>query len=126
MKKLADVLPESDGDAIKGLNILLRKVKVSRALKDYGLKEDDVEKAAEIAVRNPYWNPRVVEKEPITELLRRRTRKTRTSASICNLFPFRSSFNVERGRTRAHRQHSFVGYASRKPRISDVTQSARG
>jgi alcohol dehydrogenase class IV len=71
MKKLADALPESGGDAITGLNVLLGKVKVSRALKDYGLKEDDIEKAAEIAVRNPYWNPRVVEKEPIMELLRR-------------------------------------------------------
>jgi alcohol dehydrogenase class IV len=57
VKKLADVLPESGGDAIKGLNVLLGKVKVSRALKDYDLKEDDVEKAAELAVGNPYWNP---------------------------------------------------------------------
>jgi alcohol dehydrogenase class IV len=35
VKKLADILPESGGDAIKGLDVLLGKVKVSRALKDY-------------------------------------------------------------------------------------------
>lgn len=71
MKKLADVLPESNGDAIHGLNVLLEKLGVKRALKDYGLKEEDVDKAADIAVGNPYWNPRSVEREPVRELIRR-------------------------------------------------------
>ncbi|KAK4900384.1 hypothetical protein LTR27_002609 [Elasticomyces elasticus] len=71
MKQLADVLPESDGDAIKGLNVLLTKLKVKRGLKDFGMKEEDVDKAAEIAVSNPYWNPRDIEKEPLRETIRR-------------------------------------------------------
>lgn len=71
MKKIAEVLPGSDGDAIKGLNILLERLKVKRGLKDFGFKEEDVDKAAEIAVSNPYWNPRPVEKGPIRELIRR-------------------------------------------------------
>ncbi|KAK5126603.1 hypothetical protein LTR85_009537 [Meristemomyces frigidus] len=71
MKKLADVLPGSDGDAIKGLNILLTKLKVKRGLKDFGMKEEDVDKAAGIAVGNPYWNPREIEKEPLRETIRR-------------------------------------------------------
>ncbi|PSS15269.1 hypothetical protein M430DRAFT_104788 [Amorphotheca resinae ATCC 22711] len=71
MAKLAAVLPGSDGDAIKGLNILLERLQVKRGLKDFGFKEEDVDKAAEIAVSNPYWNPRAVEKEPLRELLRR-------------------------------------------------------
>ena len=71
MKKIAEVLPGSDGDAIKGLNLLLGRLKVKRGLKDFGFKEEDVDKAAEIAVSNPYWNPRPVEKAPIRELLRR-------------------------------------------------------
>lgn len=70
-KKLADVLPESNGDAIKGLNVLLGKLKVTKALKGYGLNEEDLNKAAKIVVSDPYWNPRVVEKGPIRELLRR-------------------------------------------------------
>ncbi|KAK5700953.1 hypothetical protein LTR97_005471 [Elasticomyces elasticus] len=71
MKQLAEVLPESDGDAIKGLNVLLTKLKVKRGLKDFGMKEEDVDKAAEIAVSNPYWNPRDIEKEPLRETMRR-------------------------------------------------------
>ncbi len=71
MKQLAEALPESNGDAIRGLNVLLTKLKVKRGLKEFGMKESDVDKAAEIAVSNPYWNPREIEKGPIRELIRR-------------------------------------------------------
>ncbi|EJU05100.1 maleylacetate reductase [Dacryopinax primogenitus] len=71
MHKLADALPGSDGDAIHGLNILLTKLKVKRGLKEFGMKEEDVDKAAEIATRNPYWNPRDIEKDKIREVIRR-------------------------------------------------------
>jgi alcohol dehydrogenase class IV len=71
MAQLAAVLPESNGDAINGLNVLLTKLKIKRGLKDFGFKEEDVDKAADIAVANPYWNPREVEREPIRELIRR-------------------------------------------------------
>ncbi|KAF3933052.1 hypothetical protein ABW20_dc0107301 [Dactylellina cionopaga] len=71
LAKLADALPESDGDPVNGLNILLNKLGVKRALKDYGMKEEDVEKAAEIATSNPYYNPREIKKAEIQELIRR-------------------------------------------------------
>jgi alcohol dehydrogenase class IV len=71
MKILADNLPESNGDAIYGLNVLLSKLKVKKGLKDFGMKEDDIDKAADIAVSNPYWNPRSVQRAPIRELIRR-------------------------------------------------------
>ena len=71
MKQLAVALPESDGDAIQGLNVLLTKLKVKRGLKDFGMKETDIDRAADIAVSNPYWNPREIEKGPIRELIRR-------------------------------------------------------
>src|SRR5271170_6874864 len=71
MEQLATVLPGSDGDATKGLNILLDKLKVKRGLKDFGMKEEDIDKAADIAVSNQYPNPRVVERAPIRELIRR-------------------------------------------------------
>lgn len=71
MAKLAEALPESNGDAIQGLNVLLEKLKVKRGLKEFGMKEGDVDKAADIAVSNPYWNPREIEREPIRELIRR-------------------------------------------------------
>lgn len=71
MAKLAEALPGSDGDAIKGLNLLLEKLKVKRGLREFGFKEEDVDKAADIAVSNPYWNPREIERGPVRELIRR-------------------------------------------------------
>src|SRR5205085_3492321 len=49
MAELASVLPESNGDATRGLNVLLEKLQVKRGLKEFGMKEEDVDKAAEIA-----------------------------------------------------------------------------
>ena len=34
-------------------------------------KEEDADKAAEIAVSNPYYNPRDIEKVPLRETIRR-------------------------------------------------------
>jgi len=75
MKKLAEVFPKTtentDGNAINGLNKLLTDLKVKRGLKDYGMKEEDIEKATDIAMSKPYWNPREIEKPLLQELLRR-------------------------------------------------------
>lgn len=71
MAKLAEALPGSDGDAIKGLNVLLENIKVKKGLKEFGMQESDINKAADIAVSNPYWNPREIQREPVGELIRR-------------------------------------------------------
>lgn len=71
MAVLAEVLPGSEGDAIKGLNVLLERLQVKRGAKEFGMQESDVERAADIAVSNPYWNPREIQREPIRELIRR-------------------------------------------------------
>ena len=71
MKKIASVLPESDGDGIQGLNVLLKKLGVKRALKEFGMREEDVKRAGELAVRNEYPNPRVLERSKIEEVVRR-------------------------------------------------------
>ncbi|CAH0051731.1 unnamed protein product [Clonostachys solani] len=72
MDALSKVLPESNGDAVHGLNVLLTKLEVKRDLKSFGMKEEDVAKAAEIALSNPYWNPRKVDnRDAIQELIRR-------------------------------------------------------
>ncbi|KAF5008123.1 hypothetical protein FDECE_5607 [Fusarium decemcellulare] len=71
MKQLAEALPGSDGDAVRGLNNLLSKINVERSLKALGMKESDIDKAADIAVSKPYWNPRPVERTAIRELIRR-------------------------------------------------------
>lgn len=71
MRALAEVLPGSGGDAIHGLNVLLDRLPVKRGLKDLGMREADIDRAAEAALSSPYWNPRQIEKEPIRELIRR-------------------------------------------------------
>lgn len=71
LARLADALPGSNGDAVKGLNVLLDSLGVKRALTEFGMKESDVDKAAEIATSNPYYNPREIKKDEIRELIRR-------------------------------------------------------
>lgn len=71
INKLAEALPESNGDAIHGLNVLLSKLKVKRGLKNFGMKKEVIDGAAGIVVTNPYWNPREIARAPIRELIRR-------------------------------------------------------
>jgi len=74
-KKLSRAFTGSeDGDPIKGLNKImgnLSKGGVKRALKDVGMPEEGIDKAAEAAVKNPYWNPREIQKDGIKEVIRR-------------------------------------------------------
>ncbi len=39
------------------------------ALRDIGMREQDLDRAADIALASPYWNPRPIERAPIRELL---------------------------------------------------------
>jgi alcohol dehydrogenase class IV len=71
MDQLAKVFPDSQGDAITGMNLLLEKLKVKRALKDFGMKETDIDKATEIAMQAQYPNPRSLQKGALRELVRR-------------------------------------------------------
>lgn len=71
MHKLAEVLPGSDGDAVKGLNVLLDKLRVKRSLKELGMKKEDVERVTAVAMKAMYWNPREVEEGGVREILRR-------------------------------------------------------
>jgi alcohol dehydrogenase class IV len=71
MAKLANVLPGSNGDPIAGVNLLLETLKVKRALKDFGFREEDIDKATDIAIKSPYYNPRRVDQDLIRELIRR-------------------------------------------------------
>ena len=71
MADLAEVLPGSEGDAVKGLNVLLERLGVERALQKYGMREEQVAEAAAIAMENKYVNVRDVDQEKIRELIRR-------------------------------------------------------
>jgi alcohol dehydrogenase class IV len=58
------------GDSGPGaLRALSEKIGAPTALKDIGMPEDGIDKAADYAAENPYWNPRPVEREAIRDLI---------------------------------------------------------
>jgi maleylacetate reductase len=67
MKRIARAL--GSDDAAVGVYQLAKENGAPTALKDIGMRAEDVEKAADIASANPYWNPRPVEREAILALL---------------------------------------------------------
>ena len=71
MELLASVFPGSDGDAVRGLNLLLDRLRAPRALKDFGLKESDLDNATQKALSARYPNPRELQADEIRELLGR-------------------------------------------------------
>ena len=56
-------------DAARGLHALARVLGAPLALKDIGMREIDLDRAAEITTKAPYYNPRPVEYEAIRKLL---------------------------------------------------------
>lgn len=59
------------GDLGGGLYDFSTTIGAPLALRDLGLRETDLDRAADIAVKNPYWNPRPVERDGIRALLQR-------------------------------------------------------
>ena len=72
MRRIARALG-SQG-AAEGLQALARDNGAPHALKDIGMREEDLDRAADLAVRNPYWNPRpfgLADRDAIRALLQR-------------------------------------------------------
>jgi alcohol dehydrogenase class IV len=67
MARVADALGAPDAPA--GLYDLAVSVGAKSALKDIGLAEADLDRAAEIATRNPYANPRPVTRQGVRALI---------------------------------------------------------
>ena len=67
MQAAADALGAQD--AARGLYALARALGAPVALKDIGMRETDLDRAAEIATKSPYYNPRPVEYGAIRKLL---------------------------------------------------------
>jgi alcohol dehydrogenase class IV len=58
-------------DAARGLHDLARKLAAPASLREIGMPESGIDQAADLAVKNPYWNPRPIEREAIRELIAR-------------------------------------------------------
>ena len=58
-------------DAALGLYDLARKLAAPASLREIGMPESGIDQAADLAVKNPYWNPRGIEREAIRDLIAR-------------------------------------------------------
>jgi maleylacetate reductase len=58
-------------DAALGLHDLARELAAPASLREIGMPESGIDRAADLAVKNPYWNPRGIEREAIRELIAR-------------------------------------------------------
>jgi maleylacetate reductase len=67
MRRVARALGAEE--AARGLHELARRLGAPLALRELGLEQADLDRAAEIASREPYPNPRPVEREGIRKLL---------------------------------------------------------
>lgn len=68
------------GDLGGGLYDLATQLGAPRALRDLGVSAADLEKAADLAVKNPYWNPREITRDGILHLLTGALNGTRPNA----------------------------------------------
>lgn len=69
VEELAPVVELFGSSAGGGLYDFAVSIGAPSALKDLGLTETDLEKATDLAVQNPYWNPRPIERSAIRMLL---------------------------------------------------------
>jgi maleylacetate reductase len=69
MARIAQALSASN--AAEGLYDLAGRLGAKRALRDLGMPEDGIDRATDLAVTNPYWNPRPIEREAIRALIAR-------------------------------------------------------
>ena len=63
-----------------GLYQLNEELGVPQGLREIGLGEADLDYACKVALSNPYWNPRPIEKEPLRALLQRAWEGARPTA----------------------------------------------
>jgi len=62
----ADIFGGSIGG---GLWDFAKTIGAPLSLKEFGLSQADLDRAASIAVENPYWNPRPIDRDSIRALL---------------------------------------------------------
>ncbi|MFL9925610.1 maleylacetate reductase [Herbaspirillum lusitanum] len=77
MRRIARALGASEAEAndpaaaALALHALSQELGIPAGLKSIGMQEDDLDRACQIALANPYWNPRAIEPQPLRALLQR-------------------------------------------------------
>ena len=69
MRRIARAL--GSDSAAGGLHALARSLKLPLSLRAIGMPSDGVERAADLVLKDAYWNPRPLEREPIRALIAR-------------------------------------------------------
>ncbi|WP_018393605.1 maleylacetate reductase [Bacillus sp. 37MA] len=69
IKSIARALRVEEEDVAGSLFDLTESLGVPTSLAEIGMKESDLDQAAELAVKNPYYNPRSIEQRAIRKLL---------------------------------------------------------
>jgi maleylacetate reductase len=78
MQRIATALG-NEANAARGVFDLAHRLGAPTALKDIGMPEDGLDRAAELATTNAYWNPRPIERSAIRRLLQDAWEGTRPS-----------------------------------------------
>lgn len=110
-------------DAPIGLYRLAVRLGVPTALRDLGVKESDLDRAWEIALSNPYWNPRPIEAAPCAICYSAPGRERNPSPEGRGVARHGSSPGEENGYERAlHRlrcDHWFAAAKDQQPGCAD-------
>ena len=69
MIRIARAFGDEEGDAAGAIFDLLLEIEAPSALKDIGMSENDLDKAAKLITTDPYFSPRPVEYAPVRALL---------------------------------------------------------
>lgn len=69
-------------DAAQELFDLVGRLGASRALRDLGMPQDGIDRAADLALERPYWNPRPIERGAIRDLISRAYSGERPAADL--------------------------------------------
>jgi hypothetical protein len=72
-KRIVDIMQAALGcdEAPRAVYELARRHGAPVALKEIGMRAEDIDRAADLAMANPYWSPRPLERSAIAGLLRR-------------------------------------------------------
>ncbi len=67
LRPIADAL--GAGNAGIGLHDYAKSIAAPTALADLGMPEDGIDHAADLAVANPYWNPRAFDRNQVRRII---------------------------------------------------------
>ncbi|MGB3287846.1 MAG: maleylacetate reductase [Burkholderiaceae bacterium] len=71
MQRISRALGRPGQPAAEALHDLAQELDAPLALRDIGMREADLDRAADIAASKPYWNPRPIDRDGIRALLQR-------------------------------------------------------